>query len=97
MFLERRPDHETHNLTRQGTIGWLLVGATVVGAEVYFEESLTHAFQRGLDNPRYRPLVLGGLAVTVLHLTRLLPRPADPFYLIEASAHKVQDAYRTST
>ena len=74
---------ETRNETKLGTLGWMGVGASVLAAELLFEESLTHAFKRGLDNPRTKYLVLGGMAVTNLHLLGLMPRPIDPFYLAE--------------
>lgn len=84
----------TRNETKTGLLGWGLVGAAVIGAEVIFEESLTHAFRRGLDNPKYRPYMLGALAVTSLHLMDRLPRPVDPFILIEAVGKTALEVYR---
>jgi hypothetical protein len=46
------------------------------------EESLTHAFQRGIHNSQSRPFVLGALAVTACHLLDVIPERYDPFNLI---------------
>lgn len=86
--------YDDKNQTRLGTIGWLAVGATVLAAEVCLEESLTHAFGRGLDSSRYRPLVLGAMAVTNLHLLRLLPHNLDPIYAIEKVGKLGLEVYR---
>lgn len=85
---------ETRNETKLGTLSWLAVGATVLGAEILGEESLTHAFRRGLANDRYRPILLGGMAITALHLMDKLPKPADPFVMIEAVGKAGLEAYR---
>ena len=85
---------ETRNETRLGTVGWMAVGATVLAAEVLLEESLTHAFRRGLDNPRYKPFLLAGMGITALHLTDLLPKPIDPFVALEAVGKAGLEVYR---
>lgn len=85
---------ETRNETKLGTLGWMGVGAAVLAAEVLLEESLTHAFKRGLDNPRTRAVVLGGLAVTNLHLLGLMPRHIDPFYVAEKVGKAGLEVYR---
>jgi len=73
----------TRNETALGTLSWIGLGAYVALADRYVEESLTHAFRRGLDNPRYRPVLLGGMVITCLHLLDALPRPVDPYYAVE--------------
>lgn len=79
----------THNESRHGTYGWIALAGIVALADVYLEETLSHAFGRGLDHPKYRPYVLGALAVTNLHLLRVLPEPVDPFPYIISAAKKV--------
>jgi hypothetical protein len=74
--MERRK----HNEARSGALGWALVAAGVAVWDIHAKESLSHAFQRGMDNPLSRPLVLGALAITAAHLVQVLPRQLDPFY-----------------
>jgi len=89
-----RYQYGERNQTRMGTVGWACVAAAVVASEVFFEESLSHAVGRGLDNPRYRPLVLGSMAVVNLHLLRALPRHIDPLVGIEMAGKKALEVYR---
>lgn len=72
------------NQTNVGILGWASIACAVVAFDGMAEETLSHAFKRGLDNPKYRPVVLGALAITNLHLLGLLPRPIDPFNHIES-------------
>jgi hypothetical protein len=65
-----------------GNIGWAVVGATVLAWDVAAPETLSAAFGRGLDNPRTRPLVIGGLAITGAHLMRVIPERYDPFHYV---------------
>jgi hypothetical protein len=73
---------ETRNETHIGTLGWAAIGAFVVAWDVKCEESLTHAFRRGYNNPRIRPLLLGAVAITLAHLIDAIPHQIDPFYLL---------------
>jgi hypothetical protein len=65
-----------------GNVGWAVVGATVLAWDVMAPETLSAAFGRGLDNPRTRPLVIGGLAITGAHLMRAIPERYDPFHYV---------------
>lgn len=73
------------NEGHSGTYGWAAIGLFVLAFDYLSEESLTHAFHRGIENPRSRAFVLGTLAVTSLHLLDLIPHSPvelDPFYLL---------------
>lgn len=73
----------TRNETNLGTIGWAV---TLIGAalwDVCAEESLTHAFRRGLENRHTRPIVLGSLALINAHLLHVIPERIDPFCIAE--------------
>lgn len=76
--------HErTHNETAVGRWGWLGIASFVVAWDMLAEETLTHCFRRGLENPQSRPLVYGALALTSMHLCHKLPDAIDPFYYVE--------------
>jgi len=68
----------TRNTTHRGSWGWLGLAASVVVFDVFSEESLSHAFTRGMENKYSRPIVLGVLAVTAAHLLDLMPENIDP-------------------
>lgn len=63
-----------------GSIGWLSLAAGVVAWDLTQEETLTNAFRRGYENPHYRPLILGAMAVTAAHLIGAIPEEIDPFH-----------------
>ena len=89
-----RYQYGERNQTRTGTLGWVGVGAAVLAAEIICEESLTHAFRRGLDSNRYRPFLLGGMAITSLHLLDLLPSSVDPYRYLEVGLKAGQNLVR---
>lgn len=68
------------NETHAGSIGWLAIAGFVAVFDLLSSESLSHAFTRGMQNEYSRPLVLGGMAVTALHLLDVIPHQYDPFY-----------------
>jgi hypothetical protein len=68
------------NETTNGTYGWLALGAFVLAWDLLASETLTHAAKRGLENHHTRPLVIGGIGVTALHLLQVIPERFDPFY-----------------
>lgn len=70
----------THNESNQGSVGWALLVGGVFLFDKLSEESLSHAFQRGLHNSFSRPFCLGALAVTACHLLDVIPHEYDPFY-----------------
>lgn len=72
----------THNESKVGSVGWALLVGGVFLFDKLAEESLTHAFQRGIHNSQSRPFVLGALAVTACHLLDVIPERYDPFNLI---------------
>ena len=76
---------------RSGGIGWLGIATGVVAWDIMAPESLTHAFHRGMENPRTRPLVLGALAITAAHLLEVIPRQYDPFYIFIDKARRSSD------
>lgn len=78
-----------------GVIGWMALGAGVLAWDLYASESLTHAFRRGLDSSRYRPILLAGMAVTALHLLDKLPPAGDPFVLAEKIGKAGLEVYRS--
>lgn len=83
-------NERTHNESHVGSLGWLALGAGVVLWDATAEESLTHAFGRGMENAVSRPAVLVALGVTAAHLLDLLPHALDPFYRIaEYFGHEV--------
>lgn len=92
-----RYQYGERNQTRTGTLGWVGVGAAVLAAEIICEESLTHAFRRGLDSNRYRPFLLGGMAITALHLCDKLPTACDPFVIAEKIGKAGLEVYRQVT
>lgn len=71
---------QTHNETHLGSIGWALLAGGVFLFDTLSEETLSHAFQRGLDNAYSRPFCVGALAVTACHLLDLIPPSVDPYY-----------------
>lgn len=71
----------SHNETNQGSVGWALLAGGVLLWDRLAEETLSHAFQRGLNNSLSRPFCLGALAVTAAHLLDVIPEKTDPFYL----------------
>jgi hypothetical protein len=76
--MERR----TENTGRSGTIGWLAIAGFVAAWDRYEPETLSHATERGLENPYMRPLIFGVGAVTLAHCLHKIPERADPFYRI---------------
>lgn len=70
----------THNETKFGSVSWALLAGGVFLLDKLGEESLSHAFQRGLHNSHSRPFILGALAVTSMHLLDVIPHEIDPFY-----------------
>lgn len=72
---------ERHNETHIGSMGWVILAGFVALWDITQEESLSHAFSRGLENSRARPAVLLGLGVTALHLLSAIPANFDPFLL----------------
>ena len=89
-----RYNYGEKNQTKLGSLGWLAIGAVALAWDVWGEETLTHAYRRGLDNPRTRALVLGGTALTVLHLTDNIPRSIDPYYALEKVGKAGLEVYR---
>lgn len=77
--MKRGKNDMSHNETHAGTWGWAGIAVGVYLFDHYCEESLSHAFKRGMENPRSRPLVLGALAITASHLICALPERYDPF------------------
>lgn len=71
----------------EGLAKWAVLGATVGVLEYVGEESLTSAFNRAMECPRMRYVALGGLAITACHLLGKIPRPIDPFYMIQDRLH----------
>lgn len=67
--------------SRIGTLGWLAIAGGVLAFDLIADETLTHAYRRGIENPRTRPAVLAGTGYVVAHLTGILPRRLDAFYL----------------
>lgn len=82
-----RHNERTHNESHVGSLGWLALGAGVVLWDATAEESLTHAFGRGMENAISRHAVLAALGVTVAHLLDLIPHSLDPFYRIADYFH----------
>jgi hypothetical protein len=68
--------------SRAGTYAWAAIGAFVVSWDLLAPETISHAFHRGVENPRTRALVLGGLAMTAAHLVgHIIPKQVDPFHV----------------
>ena len=65
-----------------GHIGWLIIGAIVVGWDRHIPDTITSAFRRGLENPKTRPLVVGATVATIAHLVGRIPKGWDPFDII---------------
>lgn len=79
--------HNERNSTHVGNLGWLGIAAFVALFDATQSESLTHAFQRGVEDSRSRPFVLAALGVTVLHLLDVIPHDSDPFYIVARRFH----------
>lgn len=62
-----------------GTLGWCCIAGFVIAFDMFSEETLSHAVERGLENKYSRPWVLGALALTGAHLSGMLPEQVDPF------------------
>ena len=69
-------------LKDEGVQKWATLGCCIAGLEFIGSETLTHAFQRGLDSDVGKYVCLGGLALTGAHLLNVLPREIDPYYYI---------------
>ena len=68
------------NKEHAGSYGWAGIGLGVITFDLLAPESLSHAFQRGMDS-KYRPVMLGALAITAAHLLDIIPDQYDPFHL----------------
>lgn len=66
--------------SKVGTLGWLGLALYVGVWDKLAPETLTSAYKRGKEHPIMKPLVIGGLGVTALHLLEAIPRECDPFY-----------------
>jgi hypothetical protein len=74
-----RPRNDTH----VGSLGWAGIAGFVLWFDTTRSESLSHAFKRGLENERSRPLMYAALGITALHLLDKIPHAPielDPFY-----------------
>lgn len=81
------------NETNIGSVGWALLAGGVFLWDKLAEESLTHAFQRGIHNSQSRAFCVGALAVTAAHLLDVIPHKVDPFYLfIEPGPYETERA-----
>lgn len=86
------------NDTRMGTVGWGLLAAGVVAWDIYASETLTHAARRGLADRRARPIIMGAVALTSLHLLDRMPTNAvDPFVVAEKLSKAALEVYRQIT
>jgi len=81
------------NHEKQGTLFWAGLAAYVALCDVFGKETLTHAFGRGLENPRTRPFVVGALGITALHLLKVIPVEADPFYVARELYDRSKDFF----
>jgi hypothetical protein len=72
--MERR-----HNETSVGSVGWALLAGGVFLWDKLAEESLSHAYKRGIHNSLSRPFCLGALAVTAAHLLDVIPHEPVEF------------------
>lgn len=61
----------------------LALGAAVLAIDVLSDTTITTSFQQALETPRGRVVALGALSLTVAHLTGVMPRSLDIFYLHE--------------
>jgi hypothetical protein len=68
--------------SKAGTWWWVGLATSVVAWDLLAPETISHAFHRGVENPRTRALVLGGLALTAAHLVGdIIPENIDPFHI----------------
>ena len=70
-------------MARPSTVAWavLIGGVLIYSALAPKDEKMSHAVDRGLET-KYRPLILGGIIMTALHLGNLIPSKYDPFTII---------------
>lgn len=70
---------KTHNQTHWGTAGWFGLAVYCAAWDYVAEETLTHAWQRGMEKFPWNFMLAGALGATALHLAGILPRKADPY------------------
>jgi hypothetical protein len=79
--MERGHNEQSH----AGIYGWLGLAAGVAAFDALAPETMSSAFNRGMQNPYSRYLVLGAWAITTAHLLQLIPHEPvelDPFMRI---------------
>ena len=69
---------------KPATIAW---AATLGGIALYEwrcpeGETLSEGVDRALENRKYKSIVIGGIAITALHLLNVLPNEVDPFHQV---------------
>lgn len=64
----------------EGVAKWGVLFGVVGVLELVGEETLTSAYNRALEHEKMRYVALGGLVLTAMHLTGILPREVDPYY-----------------
>ena len=74
LYDETPPDYRC----KAGTVGWGCLIAGVVAFDLWSKETLSQACQRGLENDKLRPLILGAIALTGSHLAGIIPEQYDP-------------------
>jgi hypothetical protein len=70
------------NKLRPSTKAWIGLGAYVAAYDILAPkgETLSEGVDRALEHDTCRYVTLGGIALTALHLSNLLPQKIDPFH-----------------
>lgn len=67
---------------KPATIAWGVLAAGVAAYEIRCPEgeTLSEGVDRALENKKFKSIVVGGIAVTALHLCNVLPERLDPYH-----------------
>lgn len=67
---------------KPSTLAWGALGLGVAAYEIACPEgeTLSEGVDRALENKKFKSIVIGGIAVTALHLCNLLPEQLDPYH-----------------
>jgi len=64
--------------SRCGTVGWIGLTAGIIAWDILAPETLSHAYDRYLDDPVKKVVAIGAVAITGLHLLNKIPEQVDP-------------------